>query len=446
MSQTHSLNQIILGTDDNPGKHGHQVDVVCDFNTLVNQHILVMGKTGMGKTTFLRRIVGQMSRFERPPRIHVMDVHGDMLMTGASSVTFSESSPYGLNPFTVSADLHFGGVRKRCQGIIAAIKACYPIGPKQEATLRHLIVDLYAANGFYPDKPKSWSLYDGVVRKNPKHFPAMDDACRFAFAKLRQLIIGADSQSGRALEELNKTTTKLLKVNKQAAASGQNIDQNLIEQIMTLRTQALASYRDYIENLETGKELEDFIKYESKDVLRSVVERLENLKATGLFKNQPAPFDLTNPLWHYDIKALREDEKRMFVEFRLQEVFTSALERGPVNVAFGEGLRDILVIDEAHLFFNDDSQNMLNTIAKEGRKFGLGLVCASQSPTHFSDDFFANVATKIILGVDPMYWDHLVRKLKIDPKALHAIKPFKVIGVQMANKGETRTPLKMVKV
>jgi DNA helicase HerA-like ATPase len=215
---------------------------------------------------------------------------------------------------------------------------------------------------------------------------------------------------------------------------------------MELRTDALRFYKAYIENLETGKELEDFIKYESKEVLKSVVERFDNLKASGIFKNQPPPFDPANPVWHYDITALREDEKRMFVEFRLQELFSAAMEKGPVRREQEGLLRDIMIIDEAHLFFRDDQNNIINTIAKEGRKFGLGLVCASQSPTHFSEDFFSNVATKVVLGVDQMYWDNLVRKMKIEAKLMQYIRPFHVIGVQMSNKGDTRSKFTMVRV
>ena len=136
----------------------------------------------------------------------------------------------------------------------------------------------------------------------------------------------------------------------------------------------------------------------------------------------------------------------MFVEFRLQELFFAAMEKGAVRREQEGLLRDIMIIDEAHLFFRDDQNNILNTIAKEGRKFGLGLICASQSPTHFSEDFFSNVATKVVLGVDQMYWDNLVRKIKIEVKVLQYIKPFHVIGVQMSNKGETRSRFTMVRV
>lgn len=438
--------KIELGQDDYLWSKNQPTPVFCDFECLVNAHILVMGKTGMGKTTFLRRFIQQARCFSPAPRIHIMDVHGDIDLSGASSVRFSESTEFGLNPFVVSPDRHFGGVRKRVQDFIATINGCRPIGSRQEAVMRHLITDLYAGNGFFADNYKSWNLEDGYDRKYPKRYPTMEDACRYSFVKLKQLIIGSDTKAGRALEELNKMTSKLYKISKQLSAPGAKPDGVLLEKAMELRQKAIKSYKEYLENLETGKELEDFIKYESKEVLKSVVERFDSLKASGIFKNQAPPFEPFNPVWHYDITALREEEKRMFVEFRLQEIFSSSLERGPVQREEAGLIRDIMIIDEAHLFFRDDENNILNTIAKEGRKFGLGLVCASQSPTHFSEDFFSNVATKVVLGVDQMYWDNLIRKMKIESKLMQYIRPFHVIGVQMSNKGETRSRFTMVRV
>lgn len=437
--------RINLGRDDYLLTQEKHVDVNCDYGSLVNAHMLIMGKTGMGKTTFLRQMITQLIHHTPTPRIHIMDVHGDIRLAGVSSVRFSESTEHGLNPFVVSSDPHFGGVRKRVQDFIATINGCRPIGSKQEAVMRHLITDLYAANGFFADNHKSWLLNDGYSRQRPKRYPTMDDACRFSYGKLKQLIIGSDTKSGRALEDLNKVTTKIYRISKQHSASGTTIDDTLLEKAMTHRADALKYFTEYIENIETGRELEDFVKYESKEVLKSTVERFDNLKASGIFKNKLPPFDDNNPVWRYDITALREHEKRMFVEFRLQEIFSTALENGPIRDEEGL-LRDMIFIDEAHMFFRDDQNNILNTIAKEGRKFGLGLVCSSQSPTHFSEDFFSNVATKIILGVDQMYWDNLVRKMKIEAKLLQYIKPFHVIGVQMSNKGETRSRFTMVRV
>ena len=120
--------KIELGQDDYLLSKNQTSPFYCDFDALVNAHMLIMGKTGMGKTTFLRRAIQQMVRTTPTPRIHIMDVHGDIELTGASSVRFSESTEYGLNPFVVSADPHFGGVRKRVQDFIATINGCRPIG------------------------------------------------------------------------------------------------------------------------------------------------------------------------------------------------------------------------------------------------------------------------------------------------------------------------------
>jgi len=46
-------------------------------------------------------------------------------------------------------------------------------------------------------------------------------------------------------------------------------------------------------------------------------------------------------------------------------------------------------------------------------------MCGQPIPTHFSEDFLGNVATKMLLS--EMYWDGAVRKLKIDPKILQYV-------------------------
>jgi hypothetical protein len=99
---------------------------------------------------------------------------------------------------------------------------------------------------------------------------------------------------------------------------------------------------------------------------------------------------------------------------------------------------EMVFLDEANLFFTDDADNIINIISKEARKFGLGLCCASQSPTHFSEDFISNVGTKIILGLDQMFWDGSVRKLKIEQQALEWIVPHQKMVVQINNKAELK--------
>lgn len=426
-----------MGVDTSTIREGTRKPVIWDTEKLINGHVLIVGKSGTGKTHTLRKMLQQISQNAQGGqiRVHIMDVHGDIDIDGASTVKFSEATPYGFNPLAINPDPDFGGVRKRIQSFIAALsRTGFRLGPKQEAALRNILYDLYAANGFYDNDPSSWSLNDGIPRRYPKRHPSMEDAVRFAQAKLRSMFLGTSSKSVAALEKLYRKQGQFHNKIKSMGRAGKPEDIDALKvELQALTDECVGLLREHLESMQTGHELGDLIKYDSKDVMKSVVDRLENLHNIGIFRPQRPPFDLNSPLWRYDIKALAPDEKKLFVSFILEAIFLRASQRG-----LQDDVVEIVVLDEAHLFLTDDPENPVNIIAKEARKFGLGLFAASQSPTHFSDDFLSNVSTKIILGIDEMYWDGSVRKLKIKPEALEWIVAHQKMIVQMNNRGQTR--------
>ena len=414
-----------------------------DSKRVLNGHMLIMGKSGTGKTYNLRKILRQMLKQSEPGmlRAHIFDVHGDIEIPGASSVKFSSSTPYGFNPLWLNPDPDFGGVRRRIQSFIAALnRTSRKLGTKQESCLRNLLNDLFEANSFKENDINSWKINDGIQRKYPKKNPTLEDAHRFAKYKLKAMYIGGNTDAIRLLEEVNKKSMSLYSKQRQALRNGNALQEESMQaDLDKLKKECTDKYTEYVMSINTGMEFEDLLKYDSRDVLKSVVERLENLNAIGIFKNQIPPFDVDSSLWRYDVKALSMDEKKLFIEFRLEELFYQALQRGVVNE-----IRDVIIIDEAHNFFSDDEDNILNTIAKEGRKFGISLICASQAPTHFSDDFLSNVGTKIILGIDQMFWDSSMRKLKIDMSIMENIVSQKIMAAMINNKGETRSAFQLV--
>lgn len=427
--------QIVMGVNAYARSQGKSDPVVWDTNKLINGHVLIMGKSGTGKTYTLKKMLDQISQQARV-RAHVMDVHGDIDIDGATVVKFSEATAYGFNPLTINPDPDFGGVRKRVRSFVAALsRTGFRLGPKQEAALRNILVDLYAANGFYENEPNSWKINDGQQRQWPKKYPSMEDAVRFANAKLRSMFLGTSSDSVAALEKVYRKQTQFhSKLKKQRGGVGRPEEiETIKKELDILKEEAAELYRRHLESMVSGHELDDLIKYDSKDVIKSVVDRLENLNSIGIFRPTRPPFDTQNPIWRYDIKALAPDEKKLFVSFILEAIFHKAAQRG-----VQKDLVEIVVLDEAHLFLTDDPDNPINIIAKEARKFGLGLFAASQSPTHFSDDFISNVSTKIILGIDQMYWDGSVRKLKVEQKALEWIVPQQKLVMQMNNRGQTK--------
>lgn len=428
---------IDFGTDAGTQRSGENKRVLWDSTRVINGHLLIVGKSGTGKTFTLKKILDQLNaqgdkgRF----RVHIMDVHGDMEIDGASSVKFSEATNYGLNPLSVNPDPDFGGVRKRIQSFLAALnRTSRQLGSKQEAVLRNILYDLYSANGFYDGKPNSWRLDDGVERKFPKRHPTIEDAMKFANYKLKSMFLGTSSLCVSNLENLNKKATQIYKKQKNINKATSPVErEELTAELKRMGDEAVGLFQSYIDSIQTGMEMNDIMKYDSKDVMKSVVEKLENLNAIGIFRPNAPPFDRHNPIWRYDIKALATDEKKLFVSFLLEAIFLRSVQRG-----VQKDLVEVIVLDEAHLFLDDDPDNIVNTIAKEARKFGLGIFCASQSPTHFSDDFLSNVGTKIILGIDQMYWDGTVRKLKCEMQALEWIVPHQKLIMQINNRAETK--------
>jgi hypothetical protein len=486
--------QIEWGIDAGARKRGETLPVRWSSGAAVNAHCLLVGMSGVGKTHNLRKIIRELIATAPPapvPRFHVFDVHGDIAIAGASTVVFSEQTQYGMNPLRVNPNPHFGGIRKRVQGFIATInRVMRQLGPKQEAVLRNVLLDVYGRYGFRQDDPRTWPIdetsarllsdgsdnrlyidvpkgekdqlkelnigaqwdsslfcwwiaadqYQGAVTRWPpktlaRAHPSITDALRYARHRLQMSFLGSGIDAITNLEIVNRAAAGYQRKLLEALRRGEKgfADEKLQGDIDKARQKAIDSYITYVTSIATGRELTDLMKYDSTEVLKSVVDRLENLEGIGIFKAAAPPFDQRSSIWRYDITALSTVERKLFVLFRLEELFANAVERGEQ-----QDIVEIIILDEAHIYVDDDPENIINTIANEARKFGLALVCASQSPTHFPEDFIASVATKVILGIDEMYWRGSATKMRVSEEALAWIRPQRSMLVQLKTRGDTK--------
>lgn len=491
--------KVTWGFDAGAMRRKETLPIIWDTQKLVNGHCLLTGMSGAGKTTTLRRMITHILSSvatQRDVRIHVFDVHGDIDLPAASTVLFSEQTAYGLNPLRVNPDPHYGGVRKRVQAFINTFNRVSRdrIGGKQEAVLRNILYDVYHQHGFKQDNPATWHIDEsnarllsdgsdnrlylnvpidekdqakalgarwdgdkkcwwvtpdtyagGITRWSPKtvgrtHL-SVAEAVTYARRLLRMSFLGSDQEAVTDLEIFNKATSTYQRKVLEATKRGDNTwsDSDLQAALEKAGEKAVASYTRYISSIRTGRELDDVMKYDSTDVLKSVVDRLENLSAIGIFKAATPPFDPFNPVWRYKLAALSPPERKLFVLFRLEEIFAEAVQRGEQD-----DVVEIIILDEAHLYVDDDPDNILNTISKEARKFGLALIAASQSPTHFPDDFVSSVATKVILGIDEMYWRQSTVKMRIEQSLLEWIRPQSSMAVQMKERGNAKNEWRWV--
>jgi len=233
-----------------------------------------------------------------------------------------------------------------------------------------------------------------------------------------------------ALEKVNHLANQLNKALQNHKKSTQDEHIEKTEKALeSAKGKVKDEFAAFIDQIESGREISDVLKYNSKDVLQSVLERLNILNAADIFRPNPPPFGNTNGRCH-QIKHLSDDEQAMFVAMRLETIFRQCRDSG-----VKPDLQHIVFLDEAHKFITEERANIINIIAKEGRKFGLGLWCASQSPTHFSEDFLTNCGTTILLGLHSSYWEMACRKLRIEPTVLKFIRPQQAAAIKLQLKG-----------
>ena len=100
-----------------------------------------------------------------------------------------------------------------------------------------------------------------------------------------------------------------------------------------------------------------------------------------------------------------DDIRYVTTETLLRKLFRNLRLRGPIPVQPTDDhqrFRLFVVIDEAKILSmgggdRDSSSNILNELITEARKFGLGMVLASQMSDHFSEEVRANAATWLVL-------------------------------------------------
>jgi DNA phosphorothioation-dependent restriction protein DptH len=115
-------------------------------------------------------------------------------------------------------------------------------------------------------------------------------------------------------------------------------------------------------------------------------------KDNGLILDWQDMLDGGGRVFIIQLKGLEYSLERAVTEFLLWNLIGFVESLGP------DAMRCFVVLDEAHkLAFAPGSP--AEKLLREGRKFGLGLILASQQPEDFSSVAFANTATKMVFQV-----------------------------------------------
>lgn len=465
----------------------------------LNRMILNLAQRG-AKQVFVIDIHGDLGDFDDVARYSSALVPDDLVQT----IKFGEQTRYGLPPLDLLDDPE-GGPRKRAIAFINLMQRQGALGPKQKTALFRLVMDLYKRHGFMPDDPKTWSLhYDPrhtktrVVAARPgmlalpgldwfdrsedekallkreygvqfnggskcwevsqshplskeavqrwgssgqKRFPTLSDVRRHLWDRLVMMKTGQSAPAIRALDKVMMLASKRARLRARRLNESSEEDLERLDVLISAAQQeSMDAFAEGVQKVDSGQELEELLLWDSADAVKGLFDRIEALERSGIFKGDPPPFDLNVPVWRYNIKSLSDDEQMLFVDVLLERIFLEAKSRGEAD-----GVDTFIVLDEAHRFVVEENDHIINRIVKESRKFGVGLILASQAFVHFSDDLLMSSGLKLVLGCPEMYREHMRRKLglemvelrggkKVNPLAL--IRPKVTALVSITQDGE----------
>jgi energy-coupling factor transporter ATP-binding protein EcfA2 len=141
----------------------------------------------------------------------------------------------------------------------------------------------------------------------------------------------------------------------------------------------------------------------------------------GVFSRQQP--NLLNPLIRIDLAKLPPALQSVAAESLARQLMDSHRLMGEIE---GRLPRTVLFIDEAKEMPRV-AGNACDRIIADGRKYGLGLVLASQSERHLSLDVIGNSATKLVLPVDQTEVSKVAKKFRFAEQRIANLETFEAL-------------------
>ena len=358
-----------------------------DAHKVRNPHLLLVGGSGVGKTTLMLSAIEEMRL--KGKTLFVIDFHGDMEIAGENHIKYTpRNSPFGVNPFEIEKNEESGGIKMQTE-VIALMLGSYfidKLGKKQENILKRLIQDTYSFKGMIDDDVSTWDLEP----------PTMSDL--YLVSNYVKNMIDAEEEESRDVIQLERLN---------------NLMNSFSPKDLESLKEKLDGIESYIRDGKCDEALDkiDLSYYRHSSIKRtfdSLYVYLEEICTMGIF-NGATP-RLIRGVNRLDFSAFTQVNKpliaRFLAEFTAQKLFRASMASGHYNQRDGDKFNRVLVFDESKLALPDGKEksnpyNVMNRIVTESRKYGLALFLASQRLDHYSQEILANIYTKIILEIKP---------------------------------------------
>ncbi len=330
---------------------GYSVEPALDKREIIIKHLAIFGVTGSGKSHTVAVLTSRLLEHGIP--VIIFDVHRDYIPTFKDPIiiTFDEREKRYLERFHKDKR---GDSSPRIE--VVKLKL-YEIAP--------YLPEILSINP--QAHPYLYLLLEAALRNKPVSLADLKETIKDKRKIIREL--RKEFVDPRMLEELDKKFDS-------ARAS-----------IFT-RLHRLEKWKIIPQSVKEGQYLsiDDLIKLkESEDVFEIEGEIIE---ASDGFIEKGKPIII-------DLFPLSLEEQRVLIDIFLSKLFDYWKELKKDN----KHIPIVIVIEEAHRFAAKDVKvaKMLGTIAREGRKFGIGLWLVSQIPSKISEDIISQINTFIFL-------------------------------------------------
>ncbi|WP_456470016.1 ATP-binding protein [Caminibacter sp.] len=409
-------------------KLGHNLfipskEVVWNYRTEQNPHLMIIGKSGSGKTFLLRNILRHFALNEKKRiNVFVIDFHGDLEIKESQTIEYNKNSPTsaGIGVFEFDYYSKAGGIYNRVDELIKIFENSFfnSMSPLRKALLKKLLLDVYIQKGYNPDDKSTWN-------KPASQLPTLEDLANL----IRNIItILQEMKKNKTSPDFSVAVNQFKELLKNK--SNYKNDAELIKAADDIYEMYKKELLEKEKSIEEKLGIKDFGFYTKKNVLNSL-ESIEiyinSMIESKIFsKNNPVLKKEYN-VFRFNLKYLEDDLMLFVANLIIQRIFTKLRMRYEYKQNETSNLNTYIVIDESKLILPNKERNndlhYINRIVSEARKFGLGIILASQRIAHYSQEMLSNIATKIVLNTDESEQPVVRKKLGIkDGRIFEQIK------------------------
>ncbi len=173
-----------------------------DLNGLPNNHFVIVGASGMGKSRLAKNIVLQ-AYLKYKYNFTIIDPHGEYgdILEVFPSILLVDASNTTINPL----ELEGGNPGQRAHELSYTIQTLFKLGPLQRQVLEEVIIETYKAKGIYPDDPRTWVHKPPIFRDvlaTAERLSVEDDVVKRVIPYLKILSTRVFSSSGLSMAEI----------------------------------------------------------------------------------------------------------------------------------------------------------------------------------------------------------------------------------------------------